>query len=341
MRPERRRTLPITNPMGYLALQSMRGAYRAYPYAKYAAAAGAAYLAKRYYRSGKNLKVVKYKKKPISRVKKNTKRITFLNKKINNNEATILHRSRIFNAEKTAAVNQCKYSSFDGLTKTLIEDAISQLKYFDPSAPATLTVVDYNTGTFNKQILLSCSTKIKFRNNYKARVNVVCYLCKIRSDTNQSPESAIVSGFADIGPLDETDMLSKATDSKILKDLWIVKKVFDGILEPGQMKTYSHYEKPFSYDTSLVDTHALEYVKIFKSNAWLIRIQGVLVHNNFLPDVVGTSNVGVDVYTDTNIVVKYDAGIDLFEIQTVNNAGALTSSATQTTLSLDQTQFSL
>jgi len=323
---------------GTRALQNVGG------YAKYLGApiiAGGAYLGYSKYRSkpksrGKYLR----KKKPVSMAKANKSRIKYLNKKMNNNEATILFRSRTSDLIATGAVNQCFYNSKQGNDKSVIEDAITTLKFFDPSSPATLQTVDYNTGSFQKSILVKSSSQINLKNNYKVPCRLKLYMCSVRSDTNNNPAQALIAGFNDIGGLSATNPLSRTRDSKILLDLWNVKKIKDIILQPAQECSASHYGKSFSYDTSLVDTHNQEFVKIFDSYQWLVRVEGCNAHDT-VEDEQGRGKAGVDVIIDRTHIVKYDAGVDLFEIQTNNTADNFSNQPVQTILDNTQQQFNL
>lgn len=303
-----------------------------------AAIAGAlGYGAKKYKKGG-----TKYLKKRQSTPKINKKRIKYLSKKMDNNEATILYRDRAVTRAITSTSNECVYVSRDACSKGLIENAITNLKFFDPADPANLQTVNYNTGTFQKQVLIKPSSYICIRNNYAVPCLMQLYLCKIRSDTNNSPESAITAGFADVGALSVKDPLTQAKDSLILKDLWILKQKRKSIvLQPGQEIKAYHSEKEFSYDTSLVDTHNQQYVKIFKSFSWLVRVEGVVAHDP-IENEQGTVQAGVDILVDRHFVVKYDAGVDLHEIQTLNGSATFTDTNPKvTTLANEQNLYQL
>lgn len=280
------------------------------------------------------------KKKPLP--VKNSRRISKLTSKMNNNEATIIYRDRTTARAVTDSFNECVYVSRDACSKGLIENAIENLKFFDPADPANLQTVNYSTGTFQKQVLVKAHSYICIRNNYAVPCMVQLYLCKVKSDTQNSPESAITAGFADVGGLSVRDPLSKATDSLILKDLWILKQKRKSIiLQPGKEVKYYHSEKEFSYDTSLVDTHNQQYVKIFKSFSWLVRVEGVLAHDTAL-DEQGITQCGVDILVDRNFIVKYDAGVDLHEIQTLDSSDTFTNSDPHvTTLENEQNNYQL
>lgn len=293
---------------------------------------------KRSYKKG-GIRYLK-KKKPLP--VKNSRRISKLTSKMNNNEATIIYRDRATTRAITSTFNECVYLSRDGCSKGLIENAITNLKFFNPADPANLQTVNYNTGTFQKQVLIKANSSICIRNNYAVPCRMQLYLCKIKSDSNNSPETSITAGFADVGNISVRDPLTKAMDSFILKDLWILKqKRKDIVLKPGQEIKAYHSEKEFSYDTSLVDTHNQQYVKIFKSFSWLVRVDGVVGHDP-TEDEQGTLQAGVDILVDRNFIVKYDAGVDLHEIQTLNGSDAFTNTNPKvTTLANEQNLYQL
>lgn len=262
---------------------------------------------------------VKAPKKRVTIPKQNKRRISYLSKKMDNNEATIINRVRNTGVYKCDA-NECAYQQNGGLFKSVIETAITTLKYFDPAQPGTLVTVDYNEGTFQKRILIKGKSSLELRNNYAVPVKLEVFLCRVKADTNNSPVSAITAGFADVGGLAVTDVMSKAKDSLILRDLWTLKLKKKLTLEPGKQIKFFHSEKEFSYDTSLVDTHNQTYVKMFKSFSWLVRVEGVNAHDTTVETEQGTSAAAVDITVDREIMIKYDGGIDLYEIQTTNGS---------------------
>lgn len=319
--------------------QAIGISYKVLSASKYAPAIIAAYYYAQQHPTRKKARQQK-KGKVKTLAKMNRKRINYLKKQMQNNESTIIYRSRKVQ-NSTNIENKCLYHSRDALSASLIALAVTALKYFDPTAPATLTTVNYNTGTFHKQILLQSSSKIRFQNNYRVPLKFKLYLCKVKADTDNSPKTALTAGFADVGALADTNPLSKAEDSLILKDLWncttIQKEI---ILPPGGILQYSHFEKPFAYDTSLVDTHNLEYIKQFRNYQWLYRVEGLCAHDTVL-DEQGTQPSGVDVTVDNQIIIKYDGGIDLYEIQTANDSKTFTNSGVLCVIDNENIPFSL
>ncbi len=323
-----RRARMLAVQLGYAGLSAAKyGIPSAFAYGAYKAPT---YVKSKYKRV--------FKKKSIQR--QNKRRISYLKKRLDNNEATITHRSRTSDAAIVAGFNQCLYQNQAGSQKSAIETAISVLKFFDPATPATLQDVNYNNGTFQKQILIKNSSKIHFKNNYSVPVKLELWICRPKADTSQSPASAITAGFADIGAIAINDPLSRPLDSYILRDLWTLKRKKNVILQPGQSCMASHSEKPFSFDTSLVDTHNLDYIKQFKANSWLYRVEGVLAHDS-IEDQQGLQRAGVDLYLDKTFVVKYDAGIDLNFIITSNGTDGFTNVPNTTVLDNTQKQFNL
>lgn len=240
-----------------------------------------------------------------------------------NSEATIYRRRRASKAVITASYNNCKYDFLDGCTKDILATALSTLKYFNPSSPATLITVDYLVGTFQKELLCKSKSRLEVANNYRVPVLVEIFLCKVRSDTNQSPISALSAGFADIGALNVIDILSEAKDSAILTDLYSVKRKKKLVLYPGQEISCYHYGKQFGYNTSLVSTHNLQYVKQFKSYSWLVRVSGLVMHGSASTSV-GNSQAGVDIVENNEILIIYDGGSDITEVQTSSTTPSVT-----------------
>lgn len=295
----------------------------------------------------------KYKKKypkPYKKIAKfnvydktasNSKKLKLLKEKIDNNEATKIYRTRFYTVVEPGNFNnRCVYRAISGLDKTILDASITVLKYFDPAVPATLQTVDYNEGSFNKQILIKTKASLRVRNNYRVAANLEVYICKVKSDTDQSPFAAISNGFADVGGNDVFDPLTKALDSKILKDLWTVKLLKKCVIQPSQAFSFYHYGKQFSYDTSLVDTHNLEFVKQFDSYSWLIRLEGDLAHDSVLIQQ-GHVKAAVDVESQTDITIKYDAGVDLFFVETAVNQTSFTNNAVMTLIDTEQAGYTI
>lgn len=303
----------------------------ALPYLKAAGAAGGAYMVgssgytgyKMYSKKKTPYKVKRIRK--LVRINKsdtNAIKIKKINQKLNNNEANISYRNRTFATSRIGFVDQCVYQSYVGLDKTLIELAVTNLQYYDINNAGTLVTADFNTGTFNRQVLLQPSSTFTIRNNYRIPVMVEVYICRVKSDTSQTPFDAITEGFLDVGSLAVTDELSRHSDSRILRDLWSVKKKYKAILPAGSQRVFSHREKAFSYDASLAQTHNLQFIKQFKSYQWLTRLEGVVGHNPS-GSVIGKMQGSIDCVMQTHIQIKYDAGGDLIRVQTSITQGLL------------------
>jgi len=285
---------------------------------------------------------LKKKAKKRASAMKNKKRITYLSKKIGNNEATLDFRARSYRVTKTSGINTCIYDSIAGSNASLIESSITALDFFDPSDPGNLQVVNYNTGTFQKRIMVNAYGNISLRNNYKVPVRLKLWLCKVKADTNNSPENAISAGFADVGSagLAVTDILTKAKDSQILKDLWNCKLMKNIIVQPSGVCYASHRGKQFSFDTSLRDTHNQSFVKQFYAYAWLVRLEGIAGHDT-AEDEQGSLQCGLDIVVNRNHRIIYDAGSDLVDVQTSSDGATFQNNGVCTQLNEEQIDFGL
>jgi len=200
----------------------------------------------------------------------------------------------------------------NGSTLTLMESALANLKFFNPSNPGTLITANGATGTYQRKYLFkSMTSKMVLRNNYQTDCSFKVYLCTPKDDTNQSPSDAWTAGIADNGNIAAISTLNQyPSDTDIFKDLWHTKVKGSYDLSPGQSVSISHSVGNVEYDPATADTHSLEYQKDFKNFVWMVVLTGTLSHDSSL-DEQGISPAGLDIERKNTYVVSYDAGVNI------------------------------
>lgn len=290
-------------------------------------AAGLAHGAKKmydWYRSqGDNKKVAvkkanrnynkKYKRKNkvIRNQKTLKKQVKELKRVAESDMGTLLYRF-IATGRVIAAVNSTAYFVSKYSTTSILESVLTELRYYNPSVPGTLTQADGTTGTFNKEFLFTKAyAKTHCVNNYQTPVEVFLYVVTPRGDTSIPPDTSVTNGLTDIGNPSSSSRMVYPTDSTQFTDLWKIVKSDRCILQPGQSRSINHsIDSPFQYDPSFHDQHSFEYLQTNKNSSLLIRVQGVLGHDS-VANEQGYLQGGIDFSTERVFEVKYAAGADI------------------------------
>ncbi len=225
---------------------------------------------------------------------------------------THIHRIRLASSAGTPAVNTTSLSDWASVNITNIEAAIAELRYYNPSVPATLTNASGASGSFQKEFYFKrVYSRLRIRNNYQAPCNVIVYPCVPREDTSINPSTTVTNGLTDIGAPTAASDLVYPTDSIQFNDLWRIDKSQRAYLDPGQEMVVSHAGKPFQYDPSLSDSHGLTFQNRFSALSFLLRIVGCISHDSTDTSEVGLAIARVDVFLDTTFEIHYAAGADI------------------------------
>lgn len=259
-----------------------------------------------------------------ARVVKNVdKRLTNLSRQVNASTGTLIFRNRSTN-KALAAVNQTAYADGEIIQMSSYEAVLAQLRFFNPSAPATLIQGSGAVGTYTRDYLFSSIyTKVDAMNNYQVPCRCTMYLCTPKEDTNITPTTAFTNGLADVGNPSATSHLVFLSDSDEFTKLWKIHRSKTRILTPGQgMSIISSY-KNMLYDPSVFDSHSLSYQRKYRCYVILVKVEGVLGHDTSA-DQQGFLQAGVDISADTKFVVTYDAGIDLKYIYVADASDSFT-----------------
>lgn len=233
-------------------------------------------------------------------------------------QAIHIHRERHTDQIGTTAGNSNIRDYAYGGTLGAIENAMANLRYFDPNTNTLLTR-DASASGFFRDINVSIYRKVTVKNSMQVPVSVEVYSCVPKDATGNDALYYLSSGLSDQGNPGLSSALVKVSDSIDLKNVYTVRTKIKKILQPGQVAVCSSFSKAFDYSISTADAHSLAYQKKQGGHVWLMRVIGTLGHDNVVVGQVGLIPSGIDVLFDVEYRLKYDAGKDLHDIS-VNDA---------------------
>lgn len=244
----------------------------------------------------------KVSKTEISKLKKTVREI---NKVLKNDLSCRTYRQRDTQFEG-AAVNTKAFNAITGCNNTLIETALTNLRYWSESTGAYVDASP--TGTASAEMRISrVYTRCVIRNNYQTPCYIEFYCCVPKEDTSIGPTDAYSNSLADQDNPSGTSPLMYLTDSDQFNDLWKIEKSMRRELMPGQELALSYNFKPFMYDPSLIDSHPQDFRRKYGAHVYVVRTCGVIAHDTIASEF-GFIQSGVDIYRDVTIKVEYDSG---------------------------------
>lgn len=273
------------------------------------------------------------------------KQVKNLTAKVNADQAHHTYKETTL-GEINTGVGRCEYQQEAISSVSNLETYISQLRYYDPSVPATLVTASGASGTYHRDIHIdNLFSKLEIRNNYQVPCKLKVYLVKPKGDTNITPLTYYTNGITDqvtSAGADQQTALLYLSDIKTFTEQYSLKCVKDVILDAGATVVCTHSTGSFTYDPSLTDSHTLAYQPKYKSCLWVMRLEGVLAHDT-VANQYSTTQCSVD-WIMTNVAkISYDAGVGLDDIylsetrpEAFTNAGVLTSKPIADNISYSQ-----
>lgn len=250
-----------------------------------------------------------YMPKPKKSLKQQVKAIQ---KEIKTNQATLIYKQCGTGRVVQSAVGQQTINGLNPVPMSIYETILAELRFFNPSVPATLIQGSGASGTYDRTYhFKSVYTQTTLVNNYQIPVKVKLYCVSPREDTSITPITAFTNGLTDVGAPASTSPFVDVTDSPQFTKLWKIEKTVKKVLQPGQVLKASHSEKDIMYNPAIYDSHSLDYQKKYKCHYWFCRLTGVLAHDTAVTTEIGTAPCGVDFQIQNKFVVEYDAGVDL------------------------------
>lgn len=275
---------------------------------------------------GKPRGVYKRKAPAYKQVSGLKKQVQQLSKIAKADQGTLIYRTRK-TSEQIALMSEQSCVHYPINNVTSIELALAQLRYYDPSAPATLLTADGASGTYSKDFLFKpVYGKIQIRNNYKVPCRVTVYVVEVKNDTGIDPVTAWTNGLADVGGPSSVNPMTYLTDSHQFLDLWKIASTKSYEIPPGNEISCSHSSKSFSYDPSIYDSHNLLYQRAQGAFSFVVKLQGVLCHEP-VTDNQGFSKSGIDVAYYSITTISYNAGADIKTIILSDTIGLVTTNA--------------
>lgn len=270
----------------------------------------------------------KFKKARQSTPKKTAAKVQQMSKTVNklrsaacDTESTYKYRDSSSNA-LLSNINQQKVTTWGNpCYYTSLNTFLSAVPFFDPASPGTLSTTDMTSGTYGKAIhIASATSSIELRNNYQVPSHTTVYLCTIKTDTNLSAHGAWSASVMDESNLVGVEDLDQyPTDYSLVTNLWKLKRVFKGVINPGESQHFSHSVKDICYDPSDTQSQTDVYQRRYKSFQYLVITKGVIGHDTGL-DQQGLLQSGLDLQGTNTLVLKYDAnGAKIDRVKAVND----------------------
>lgn len=250
------------------------------------------------------------------------KEITAIKRTLRSDQARHTYRRRDTSAIKLSSVGTCVRTAFAYTRITELETAMTNLRYYDPSAPTTLATASGASGTYTRQIHFeSIYSRLRVRNNYQIPCKVTVYSCVPKTDTSTDPTSFFSAGITDqtVSGLTAASPLINLFDIDMVKDNWSCAKATSMELLPGREMVCSWAGKAFDYDPSNADTHSLSYQKKYRAHTWVVQVHGIIGHDNTALEYA-TLLAGVDLLCDRKFVITYDAGVNLNDFSADDNS---------------------
>lgn len=164
----------------------------------------------------------------------------------------------------------------------------------------------------NQYNIDSLTHKLTVRNNNGVDVRLTIYSCEPREDTELSPEVIWKNNEAVTynGTGTTVDIGTYPSDSTFVNNIWNMKRVFHGVITPGQSTSVSHTSKDGRFEVPVTGVVGTNYQPSWKPQGFLMMVEGTLGHDPLVPTNSGVLNVGVDYHTNSTARISYDAGGD-------------------------------
>lgn len=289
-------------------------------------------------RFGKKFKaeVIKEKKKK-GKVGKLEHEVKQLQKKSKSSLGTLIYRVTD-GAVQISNQNTAGNETFSLNSTTEIETVLGQLRYYNPSSPATLVTADFTTGSYSKVVNIKFSNlKVTVRNNYQTPCIVRAWKLACKTDNNINPETAWSNGLTDCSNGTLNDLHMYPTDSPQFTDLWKILKEKKFYLNPGQQKTVKISCPSVRYDPSVVDSQTEPNQKDCHTRQIMFNVAGVISHDTVAAQY-GCTGCGVDFYIKKTYVVEYEAGANIKYVYLSNNLDTMTTASVVSNMPISDNQ---
>lgn len=218
----------------------------------------------------------------------------------------------VYNASGTvtAVDNSQRWASISGGTLTGLHNATDEIRFFDPSNPATLITADASIASYAQEIeFMNINSRLEFRNNYMTDCHISVYKCTPKYATNDNPHVTITDALADqqisgTNPI-ESNLGFYPTDYELFRDRWTIKETKTTLLRAGQSLNCSYNTGKFCFKPNEAD-HDGDSFRKNSSFAYLVHIHGAPAHENSATQ--GRATCGVDWVHTMRFKIEYDSG---------------------------------
>lgn len=193
-----------------------------------------------------------------------------------------------------------------------ITQFLNTMQIYEPAGAAVVTN-NLNTGTYQQEFLFrKIICRLRMRNNYVTDVRVRAWLCQYKKDSNNDPITVWNTSQTDVSNAPITTRYSFPSDGDTMRDNFTLKKVLDRTLKAGDTAVISYNINDMCYDPSDFQAAGSTYMRKFKSAAWIVQIEGNLVHDVVagVPTSTGTNIAGLDVERYVYMKCDYDGGFN-------------------------------
>lgn len=249
-------------------------------------------------------------RRPYRKQKSVSKQLREVKKALRSDQADFTYKYITTGLCGTSQVGQCTHTYIPCSTSSLLETYASQLRYYDPSVPATLLTAPAGTGTFHREVhFTNVYARLHLRNNRQTPCKAKVYVVYPKISTDVVPLTAYTNGITDqvVSGGNSTTIGISLTDIKPFTKNWNVKCLKDVSLDAGAEITVNHSVGSFDYDPSEYDTDTNPFQRKWKPFAFIVRVQGVLGHDTSLGQY---TNIFAGLDYENTVIAKmtYDAG---------------------------------
>lgn len=232
-----------------------------------------------------------------------------------------------------SAIGETGYTQIDNFAIGEVEDMVSALRFFDPSAPATLVTANTTLGNYNRDIsikgmesTLVLSTELTFP------VEVEVYCCHPKAPLMSSPYDSVTSGLTAQGCSVHTSPLVYPQMSDTFRENWRVSKVVKKTLLPGTvLEVTISDKKEFSFNTQSIISGGDHSQPRIHTSWFLIRYVGRLARGPLDIDPVTIYRSKIVSYVKRKAIIQYDAGgVKLNDLQVTDSFGSTLSASSFT-----------
>lgn len=245
-------------------------------------------------------------KRVATRVSRNASRISKLQKAVAGMDSVLKVRS--VDSTRISAGTEQSYQGEVMLTKSGIETAMANGRFYNPSVPGTLITADLSTGTYSRIIKCRGHQRMRVANNTTVGYYCDIYVFECKDDSDTLAGAAWDAGLTDVGGLSSSSSMSFIEDSALLKSLWRKKLKKTYYVAPGEEVSCSWTSPYFLYNPANKDVDTDAYQRSFHTFEMLAVLRGKICHSAATTTNVKIGDQAADVSIYREYEFRYDSG---------------------------------